>query len=246
MIKEGIRKILVILVAILGIIILIYPIVESRFLDHVETNTIVETFKKDKEARESKKDSSKISIFEETHKPIGILYVPEIDVILPIYNEVSEYALSKGAGALPTFNNLKGEEGSICAISSHNGLSASGLFTNLDKLKKGSNFYIEPRDGKIIQYKVVREETVDPTDSSLLQAEKGKAKALLISCASIEGINSHRLLVIGEKIGQMDHIEKGHFVLSSYELFVIGVLALFLIILLVRLLLRRKEEHEKT
>lgn len=233
------------LIALIGIGVLVYPIVESRYLDKQETNKIVRAFRELKASKEKEKDPSKISVFEATHRPIGILLVPEIDIILPIYNELSEYALSKGAGAMPNYNDLSGERGSICALSSHNGLSASGLFTNLHKLEKNSRFYIETGEDKIMEYKVVDTALVDPTDSSLLKAEASKAKAVLISCASIEGVNSHRLLVFGEKLGNIGQVEQGHLTLSLYEQFVLLVILILILILVLNILIEKRKRNRQ-
>lgn len=228
------RELLIALLALLGLSVLLYPIIESRYLEKREVNEIVKTFREAREAKEREKDPSKISVFEATHKAIGVLLIPEIDIILPIYGEISEYALSKGAGALPNFTDLSGKKGTLCALSSHNGLSASGLFTNLHKLKKDSLFYIETGNDKILEYKVVDTAIVEPTDASLLQADKDKAKAVLISCSSVEGINSHRLLVFGEKVNELANVEavnKSKLTLSIYEQFVLGTFVIFWLIL---------------
>lgn len=120
------------------------------------------------------------------------------------------------------YNDLSGKKHAI--LTSHNGLSSSGLFTNLNTLKKGDLFMVENAKKETLYYRVETMEVVLPTEKRVL--EKPSDTISLITCDSSEGPNSHRLVVTGKR-SEKPLIEaqemKPHIVLSTYEKFAIGV-----------------------
>lgn len=218
----------------LALIILLFPIFKSRVLDKREIEREVA------EVGESSQQSS--SMFEIQNKPVGYLEVPAIDLKLPIYKIINEYSLSKGVGLLEGFDELTGDKRSI--LTSHNGLSASGLFTNLDKLKSGDIFIITNDKDEKFYYEVYDFKNVLPTDKEALPGPSDTSS--LLTCSSVEGPNSHRLIVTGKRVANQDEmldvIDKQHsFVLSTYEKFAIGMCFVILIICLIG---RRRKWNE--
>lgn len=238
--KNRIIDILLYGIVIIGIGILAFSIFDSRVIEKSETNKAIEAFRSSEKAKENK---SQVSVFDEENKPIGVISIPKIDIALPIYDRLSERALSKGVGAMNGFDDLSGKEGTLCVLSSHSGLSASGLFTNLDKLRKKDHFYIENKDKVINKYLVDSLHIVKPNNTKLLKAEQGKGKAILITCISEEGINSHRLLVVGHFVGTVDHIEKGRLTLSTYEKILLCVVFCLLVLIIFERMRRRKKRR---
>lgn len=82
-------------------------------------------------------------------------------------------------------------------ISGHRGVPSAKLFTDIDKLKKGDLFFIHVFD-EVLAYKVNQIKIVLPDDVETLEIEKGKDYVTLITCTPY-GVNSHRLLVRGER-----------------------------------------------
>ena len=72
------------------------------------------------------------------------------------------------------------------------------MFDDLVNLKKGDYFYLDVQ-GETLRYRVFRISVVDPHDISLLQREKGRDLATLLTCTPY-GVNSHRLLVTGYRV----------------------------------------------
>lgn len=204
---------------------LIYPIVEARIFEKKEALGAVEDFQKNFDLEEG--DSSQVSVFEAENPTIGVIYVPSADITLPIYEGLSEYALSSGVGTMPGASDLSGDLGTHSALSSHAGLSANGLFTNLTRVVEGDNFYIQNMEGDILKYRVVETASVLPTESERLARDPARSLSTLITCESITGINSHRFLALGDLEEIMDpalledELTGGGLVLSSYEIFVL-------------------------
>lgn len=134
---------------------------------------------------------------EEQEGVMGYLEIPVIDVKLPIYHGVSEKVIRKGAGHIDTTALPIGGAGTHSVLASHRGLSTAKLFTDLDKVKEGDLFYIYILDHKLT-YEVDQILVVEPEDTSALRPIADKEYVTLLTCTPY-GINSHRLLVRGEK-----------------------------------------------
>lgn len=117
--------------------------------------------------------------------------------LMPVYHGTDEGVLQIAAGHLPGSSLPVGGENTHSLISGHRGLPSAKLFTDIDKLKKGDLFFIHVFD-EVLAYKVNQIKIVLPDDVETLEIEKGKDYVTLITCTPY-GVNSHRLLVRGER-----------------------------------------------
>lgn len=129
---------------------------------------------------------------------IGYVSIPKLKVTLPIYHTTANEVLELGAGHMPHTSLPVGGPGTHAAISAHCGMPNAELFTNLDRLQVGNLFQIDIL-GKTLMYKVYEKETVSPDQIESLTIQPGKDLVTLITCTPI-GINTHRLLVHGERV----------------------------------------------
>ena len=90
-----------------------------------------------------------------------------------------------------------GGESTHCVLTGHRGLPSAVLFTDLDKLEMGDEFYLHVLD-EILAYKVDQIKVVEPNESRDLEIVEGKDYCTLVTCTPY-AINSHRLLVRGER-----------------------------------------------
>ena len=125
---------------------------------------------------------------------LGYITIPKINVNLPIYNGTSQDVLSKGVGHMEQSSYPLGGESTHCVLTGHRGLPSAVLFTDLDKLEIGDEFYLHVLD-EILAYKVDQIKVVEPNESGDLEIIDGKDYCTLVTCT----INSHRLLVRGER-----------------------------------------------
>ena len=128
---------------------------------------------------------------------LGYITIPKIDVNLPIYNGTSQDVLSKGVGHMEQSSYPLGGESTHCVLTGHRGLPSAVLFTDLDKLEIGDEFYLHVLD-EILAYKVDQIKVVEPNESGDLEIIEGKDYCTLVTCTPY-AINSHRLLVRGER-----------------------------------------------
>lgn len=129
---------------------------------------------------------------------MGYISIPSIGVKVPIYHSTEDDVLAKGAGHLLGSSLPVGGEGSHAVISAHCGLPGKALFTDLDLLQVGDQFYIYVLD-EVLAYEVDQIEVVEPTDTSLLVPVEGEDYVTLVTCTPY-GVNSHRLLVRGHRV----------------------------------------------
>ena len=133
---------------------------------------------------------------------MGYVEIPAIDVTLPVYHGTNEAVLQVAVGHLEWTSLPVGGESSHCVISGHRGLPSAKLFTNLDQLIEGDIFMMRVLD-EVLTYEVDQIRIVLPHELDDLLIEEGEDLCSLVTCTPY-GINSHRLLVRGHRI---DNIE---------------------------------------
>lgn len=129
---------------------------------------------------------------------MGRLRYSKLDIDLPIYHGTSDDTLLKGIGHLEGTSLPVGGIGQRSVLTAHRGLPESTLFTNLDKAQKGDIFTVAVLD-QVLSYRVIDKITVEPDDTETLFAEPDQDLVTLITCTPL-GINTHRILVTGERI----------------------------------------------
>lgn len=129
---------------------------------------------------------------------MGYVEIPKISVNLPIYHGTGESSLSRGAGHLLGSSLPIGGLGTHCVLTGHSGLSGQKMFSDLNQLKIGDVFYLKTLD-EPLAYMVLNISTVLPEDTSKLSIDPAQDTVTLVTCTPY-GVNSHRLLVRGERI----------------------------------------------
>ncbi len=129
---------------------------------------------------------------------IGHLEIPQIDLDLPIFEGDHEAVLQRGVGHIPNSSYPVGGTTTHSVLTGHRGQPTATLFRNLDALALGDVFFVHTL-GQVMAYRVVIVETVLPTQFEKLRIVKGRDLVTLVTCTPYM-INSHRLLVTGERI----------------------------------------------
>jgi sortase A len=124
--------------------------------------------------------------------------IPSIDVDLPIYHGTSDATLLTGAGHLEGTSLPVGGPSTHAVITAHRGLAEATMFTDLDRVERGDTFTITVFT-EVLVYRVVDTRVVEPDDTASLRQEAGRDLVTLVTCTPL-GINSHRILVTGERV----------------------------------------------
>ena len=133
---------------------------------------------------------------------MGYIEIPAIGVTLPIYHGTDEAVLQVAVGHLEWTSLPVGGESSHCVVSGHRGLPSAKLFTDLDQLAAGDVFIFRVLD-EILTYEVDQILIVEPHETAPLMVEQGKDLCTMITCTPY-GVNSHRLLVRGHRIENLE------------------------------------------
>ena len=175
---------------------------------------------------------------------MGYIEIPTIKVSLPIYHGTSDDVLQVAVGHLEWSSLPVGGESTHCVLSGHRGLPSAKLFTNLDKLREGDTFLLRVLD-EILTYEVDQILIVEPQDTAALEIAEGEDYCTLVTCTPY-GINTHRLLVRGHRIDNIEEVKTVRVTADAVQLepmLVAPVVAVpMLLILLILLLLPRRRK----
>jgi sortase A len=129
---------------------------------------------------------------------IGRIEIESLGIMLPIYLGTSETVLARGVGHIQGTSAPVGGESTHAILTGHTGLPSVKLFTGVDRLANGDTFTLYILN-EILTYEVDQKMTVLPHEVEALAIEKGSDYVTLVTCTPY-GINSHRLLIRGERI----------------------------------------------
>ncbi|HHZ06017.1 MAG TPA: class C sortase [Clostridiales bacterium] len=129
---------------------------------------------------------------------MGYIDIPKIDVDLPIYHGTSTEVLTMGVGHLENTSLPVGGLGTHAVLSGHTGLPSAKIFTDLNKLEINDVFYIKVMD-ETLEYKINQIKIVEPSNTQDLLIDTNHDYVTLVTCTPY-GVNSHRLLVRGERV----------------------------------------------
>lgn len=178
---------------------------------------------------------------------MGYIEIPCIDVTLSIYHSTDDAILAVAVGHLDWTSLPTGGASTHCVLSGHRGLPSARLFTDLDKVRTGDYFILHILDEELT-YEVDQILIVEPTDTKDLLIQEGKDLCTLVTCTPY-GINSHRLLVRGHRI---ENIEEAQIVRVTADAVIIEklvvapfVLAPILLVMLLSLLIPKPKKHRR-
>lgn len=179
---------------------------------------------------------------------MGKVRIPKIGVNLPIFHTTAEDILEIGAGHLEGSTLPIGGKGTHSVISAHRGLPSASLFTDLDKLEIGDNFFIEVLN-ETLAYEVDQILVVEPEETEALAVVEGEDLLTLLTCTPY-GMNTQRLMVRGHRVPYSPNmIEEGKAPLGAYSLHtnyvfwvVVGLLITGTFILLLYLLDKKRRK----
>ena len=168
----------------------------NKFLHELQENTF---FKGEQINYEEQLNLSKTGM-------MGHVEIPRIDVKLPVYHGTTEDVLSSGVGHLEGTSLPVGGANSHAILTGHSGLPSAELFTRLDELETGDEFYLKICK-EVLRYEVEEIQVVEPDEVESLAIKSGKDLVSLVTCTPY-GINTHRLIVTGERMEEMVLEEK--------------------------------------
>lgn len=271
--KVSITNILLVLIMLTGIGILAYPSVSdwwnsmhatqaiAGYVEAVETMSKEEKeaiFAKAKEYNDSLPNGVNFNISEEKYAEyasilditgtgiMGYIQIQSIGVNLPVYHGVDEGILQIAVGHIPGSSFPIGGERTHAVMSGHRGLPSAKLFSDLDKLKEGDVFTVTVLD-ETFTYMIDQIRIVLPEETDELAIVDDKEYATLVTCTPY-GVNSHRMLMRGHRIANIDGkaTPADAVKIPTYIVIPAVGIPLLFVVLLGMLIYYRKRKPEKT
>ncbi|MHA3683370.1 class C sortase [Leucobacter sp. HY1908] len=177
--------------------------IAQNYNEHMPQGTLRDPYTTPAPSEQGDEDGDAYALYEELLRVqgttvMGELTYPRLGIGLPVYHGTSDDVLTKGAGHLYGSSLPIGGPSTHSVLTSHSGLVHANLFTDLPKAKIGDTFTVQVL-GETHWYKVDQIDTVLPEETEGLRIVDGHDYVTLITCTPT-GINSHRLLVRGERI----------------------------------------------
>lgn len=133
---------------------------------------------------------------------MGYIDIPKINTKLSIFHGTEEDILQTSVGHLEGTSLPIGGKSTHSALSGHRGLPSAKLFSDLDKLAIGDIFILHVLN-ETFTYEVDQIRVVLPNNVSDIKIVEGMDYSTLITCTPY-GVNTHRLLVRGHRIKNID------------------------------------------
>lgn len=129
---------------------------------------------------------------------IGELQIPKIKVKLPVFPDVEEEMLEQGVGHVKGTMMPGDGEDTHCVLAGHRGLPGATLLARLGEVEVGDVFRVSV-EGDLLSYRVCEIRTIRPDEIDVFRAEKERELLSIVTCTPY-GINTHRLVVTGERM----------------------------------------------
>ena len=228
--KKHLSTILLVFVLFLGVAILLYPTVsdywnsfhQSRaiasYIEQIENIDPVDYEREWARARKYNEEltqkPNRFMLSEEEYEEyesmlnptgsgiMGYIEIPKISCSLPIYHGTDEAVLQIAVGHIEGTSLPTGDIGTHTVLSGHRGLPSAKLFTDLDQMEESDLFVIRVMD-QIMTYEVDQVLIVLPEELDALAIDPEQDYCTLVTCTPY-GINSHRLLVRGHRVENVE------------------------------------------
>lgn len=132
----------------------------------------------------------------------GILEIPELELMLPIYLGANRSNLALGAAHLSQTSLPIGGDSTNCVIAAHRGWQGGEYFLRLPELKIGDTVTITNL-WEVLTYRVVETKTISSTDTDAVRIQPDRELLTLLTCTYGAG-EKYRYLVICERVGGND------------------------------------------
>lgn len=128
---------------------------------------------------------------------IGTLWIPRMEVELPVYLGATKENMKKGAALLGNTSMPLGGENTNTVIAAHRGGGSTPMFRNIQLLQEGDKIQITTPFETLI-YRVAEIEVILPNETNKVMIQQGRDLLTLVTCHPYTK-NTHRYVVIAER-----------------------------------------------
>ena len=205
--KRKILTVLAILLGLAGLGVLLYPSV-SNWMEQAKQRRQIAAYQEAQAQMEQERRAALLAEADRYNQKLAELGISfdmlgeaEKEALLIDGKSYDELLLAEDSGVMGYLEGTSlpvGGETTHAILFGHRGLPSAKLFTDLDQLEAGDTFQITVLD-RVLVYEVTQTEVVLPEELNDLTVESGKDQVTLVTCTPY-GVNSHRLLIHGERV----------------------------------------------
>lgn len=131
----------------------------------------------------------------------GIIYIPKLEVTLPLYLGANDENMANGAAVLGQTSVPIGGMNTNAVIAGHRGWNGYPYFLHLDELQVGDFVYID-NIWALMKYEVVDIQIISPDDIDAIKIQEGRDLITLLTCHPPNTGGRQRLLVFCEIVDE--------------------------------------------
>ncbi len=132
-------------------------------------------------------------------KMVGVIEIPVMDVVLPIYLGANYANLDQGAACMGQTSLPIGGENTNCVIAGHRGWHNNNYFKAIEKLEIGDEVIITNL-WEVLRYRVCEIRIVAPRDIQQILIQEGRDLVTLHTCHPFGSGGRYRYLVYCERV----------------------------------------------
>lgn len=129
----------------------------------------------------------------------GIIYIPKLEVTLPLYLGANDENMANGAAVLGQTSVPIGGMNTNAVIAGHRGWNGYPYFLHLDELQVGDFVYID-NIWALMKYEVVDIQIISPDDIDAIKIQEGRDLITLLTCHPPNTGGRQRLLIFCERV----------------------------------------------
>lgn len=129
---------------------------------------------------------------------IGVLEIPALELVMPVYLGASDSHLAAGAAVLGNTSAPIGGVSTNCVIAGHRGWYGADYFRHIDRLQVGDTVTITNL-WETLTYTVVDIQIIQPHEAEKIKIQPGRDLLTLITCHPYASGGRQRLAVYCER-----------------------------------------------
>ena len=132
---------------------------------------------------------------------IGVLEIPALELVMPVYLGASNSHLDAGAAVLGNTSAPIGGMSTNCVIAGHRGWHGADYFRHIDRLQVGDTVAITNL-WETLTYAVTDIQIIQPDQADKIKIQPGRDLLTLITCHPYASGGRQRLVVCCERVRQ--------------------------------------------
>ena len=133
---------------------------------------------------------------------IGVLEIPALELVMPVYLGASDSHLAAGATVLGNTSAPIGGMSTNCVVAGHRGWYGADYFRHIDRLQAGDMVTITNL-WETLTYAVVDMKIIQPDQVDKIKIQPGRDLLTLITCHPYASGGRQRLVVYCERVRQV-------------------------------------------